>query len=89
MKLILFPSFQFISIDFRSMDYSYENNFKETKIDFDIEFITKKRKKKRKNKLYWNYDPFETRANLMWRDYSNELNNFKYFDPMYDNSSKK
>lgn len=30
------------------MDYSYENNFKETKIDFDIEFITKKRKKKRK-----------------------------------------
>lgn len=48
MKLILFPSFQFISIDFRSMDYSYENNFKETKIDFDIEFITKKRKKKKK-----------------------------------------
>lgn len=30
------------------MDYSYENNFKETKIDFDIEFITKKRKKKEK-----------------------------------------
>lgn len=30
------------------MDYSYENNFKETKIDFDIEFITKKRKKKKK-----------------------------------------
>lgn len=48
MKLILFSSFQFISIDFRSMDYSYENNFKETKIDFDIEFITKKRKKKEK-----------------------------------------
>lgn len=29
------------------MDYSYENNFEETKIDFDIELITKKKKKKR------------------------------------------
>lgn len=75
-SLTLFPSFELISIDFRSMDYSYENNFEETKIDFHIELITRKKKKK----LYWNYDPFETRANLIWRDYSNELNNFKYFD---------
>lgn len=29
------------------MDYSYENNFKETKIGFDIELITKKKKKER------------------------------------------
>lgn len=77
-SLTLFPPFELISIDFRSMDYSYENNFEETKIDFHIELITKKKKKKKK--LYWNYDPFETRANLIWRDYSNELNNFKYFD---------
>lgn len=46
-SLTLFPPFELISIDFRSMDYSYENNFEETKIDFDIELITKKKKKKR------------------------------------------
>lgn len=40
------------------MDYSYENNFKETKMDLDIELITKEKKKQN---LYWNYDPFETR----------------------------
>lgn len=46
-SLTLFPLFELISIDFRSMDYSYENNFEETKIDFDIELITKKKKKKK------------------------------------------
>lgn len=28
------------------MDYSYENNFKETKIGFDIELITKKKRER-------------------------------------------
>lgn len=31
------------------MDYSYENNFKETKIGFDIELITKKKKERERD----------------------------------------
>lgn len=39
------------------MDYSYENNFKETKMDLDIELITKEKKKTKpilKLRSLWN-----------------------------------
>lgn len=67
------------------MDYSYENNFKETKMDLDIELITKEKKKK----TYIEITIPLKRENLIWRNYSNELNNFKYFDHAYYTSWEK
>ena len=55
------------------MDYSYENNFEETKIDFDIELITKKKKKKKKETILklrslWNESKFDMTRLFKWAE---------------------